>query len=151
MVKVKTESRKAIAIFFILIMLGSTLAFAILNAFSPQQKSFGIPNERILNYRLTDRQREILIPNGFTLIEYSYPSNCFECLEVKKSLEDATQNSDNQIFLQELTISENETSVLTITNILNQTIIENPTLDNAIKAVCGLLINTPLWCVTTQI
>jgi hypothetical protein len=92
-----------------------------------------------------------LIPNGYTLVEYSYPSNCFECLEVKTSLEDATQNSEDQLFVQELVTNGNEMPVLTITNLMNQTIIEDPTPDNATKAICNLLIKTPFWCVTTQI
>ena len=148
--KTKKETRKAVALFFIIIMLGSTFTYALFSIFSPTQSNLNIPNERILNYKLSDQQRQVLISKGYTLVEYYYPSNCFECLEVKQVLEDVTKNSEEQVFLQELEENTNNT-ILTITNILNQTTIENPTPKEAMTTLCNFLINTPLWCITSQI
>lgn len=153
MPKTKNVSWKnrTIALIFIFLMVGSTVAYAILSIFGTKnQQTFFIPDQKILNYELSQEQINFLISRYITIIKYDYPSNCVNCLEVKKILEDITQNSDNQIFLQEI-----ETNItkpkLYVYNILNETTIDDPTPSIAATSVCKILISSPMWCVINQI
>lgn len=142
---------RAVALVFIFILLGSTVAYAVLSIFGPRnQQTFFIPEERILNYELSQEQIDFLVSRYITIIKYNYPPNCFNCLEVKKALEDITQNSDNQIFLQEIE-TDMVRSKLYIYNALNETTIEEPTPDIAISTICKMLISSPTWCVINQV
>lgn len=142
---------RVMALIFIFILLGSTVAYAVLSIFGPRnQQTFSIPKERILNYELSQEQIDFLVSRYITIIKYDYPSNCLNCLEVKKTLEDITQNSDNQIFLQEI-----ETDMikpkLYVYSILNETTIENPTPDMALSSICRALVAPTTWCVINQV
>jgi len=149
----KTEKdswkNQAIAIFFVFLMLGSTVTYAVISIFKPAQTSF-IPPDRILNYKLTEEQINFLVQNYQTIIEYDYPANCIDCLEVKNILEELTQNSENQIFLQEIIVNESKAN-LYVVNILNETSIEEPTPSIAASTVCNALISAPTWCVLNQV
>jgi hypothetical protein len=131
-------------------MFGSTFTFAILNIFSPQQQQqLTIPQERILTNKLTKQQVQLLLQNGYTLVEYSYPENCFECVEIKTVLEEATNNVDGQLYLQEI-ISNNVSAAptLVILNAYTETAktIEYPTVKNVTTEVCDALSNPTVWC-----
>jgi hypothetical protein len=72
-----------------------------------------------------------------------------ECINVRNKLEYVTQNSEGQIFLQELTGEVSNRVVITSLN--GQKILDNPTNEEIENAVCDLLLRRPLWCVTSQI
>jgi hypothetical protein len=144
-----TKKAKTVALFFILLMFGSTFAYAILNALTNRDSRIQIPQERILNYELNEQQKRYLRRKGFTLIEHYSSPGCMECINVRNKLEYVTQNSEGQIFLQELTGEVSNRVVITSLN--GQKILDNPTNEEIENAVCDLLLRRPLWCVTSQI
>lgn len=146
----ESKKMKTISLFFILLMFGSTFAYALLNVFGDRGEEIQIPQERILTYELNEQQRRYLRARGFTLIEYSYPTGCLDCISVKSNLERITQNSEDQIFLQELIVSDSS-SKLTITSLNGQKTLNNPTDEEIENTICDLLLRRPLWCVTSKI
>lgn len=146
----KDKQMKTIALVFILLMFGSTFTYALLNAFGEKNTEVQIPQEKILNYELSEQQKQYLLSKGYTLIEYSYPTGCLDCINVKKDLEKITQISDDQIYLQELTNS-GEVSKLTIVSLNGGKTTNNPTITETETSVCDLLIKKSLWCVSNKI
>jgi hypothetical protein len=144
-----TKKVKMAALFFVLLMFGSTFAYAILNALTGQGSRIQIPRERILNYELNEQQKRYLRSRGFTLIEHYSSPGCMECISVRNKLEYITQNSEDQVYLQELTGEISNKVVITSLN--GQKILNNPTNEEIENAVCDLLLRRPLWCVTSQI
>ncbi len=149
MSKLKLDTKRIAAIVIGVIMLGSTFAFALLSVFNPtNQQQSEIPEERILNYKLTNEQARTILQNGLTLVEYSYSENCIECLEVKNVLEDATNNAEKQIFLQEIISNNVSANSVTILNAYTQTakILKDPKVDNVTLEVCQALTSPTVWC-----
>jgi len=149
MVKKDASVKQRIAaIVFILILVGSTIAYGLISLLGPKN-DYSIPKEKIINYKLSQTQVALLVQNYFTVVEYNYTIGCVECIQVKNYLEDLTQNSDGQIYLQEIIV--NDSPRLYLINVLNETVIENPTPDQAIDVVCNNLISTPVWCAMNRI
>jgi hypothetical protein len=144
-----TNKMKIMAIFFIVLMFGSTFAYGIMNLLGQENNQTQIPQDKILNYRLTDEQRNYLMQKGYTLIEYDYSSGCVECIDVKSNLERITQNSDGQIYLQEI-ISEGANRI-SIVSLNGQKTINKPTLNQTQEDVCNLLLQRPIFCISGQI
>ncbi|MEM5801704.1 MAG: hypothetical protein QW474_01650 [Candidatus Aenigmatarchaeota archaeon] len=143
-----STKQRVLAIVFILILVGSSVAYGIIALFRPKN-DFSIPKERILNYKLNKIQVDLLVNNYFTVIEYNYTSSCIECIQIKNYLEDLTQNSDGQIYLQEILV--NDKNSIHIINLLNETLIEEPNISQTINAVCDNLLSTPLWCAINRV
>ena len=144
------KKMKSMALFFIIIMFGSSFAYAILNRIGGGGESINIPKERILNYELNERQKSYLKSRGYTLVVYSSPPGCLECGSVKSSLEWMTQNSEGQIFLQEI-VSNTNSSTLTVTSLKGERILENPSKEEIGSVICDLMFKREVWCVTSQI
>lgn len=150
--KLKLNSKQIISALFILIMVGSTVSYAILSIFgSSSNNQTQIPNQQILSYRLTPEQQRYLLQRYYTLVDYSYPSSCIDCGVQKSELERLTQNSDNQIFLQEVVSDEVTSPLVIITSLKGQKTISNYTSEEVQTTLCDLLISRPLWCVSGQI
>lgn len=149
--KLKIKPQALIALAFVFLMAGSTFAFALLNAFKNPEEDIQIPNQRIIDFKLNEQQRSFLLQRGYTLIEYQYYNGCLECGSIKSNLEGWTQNSDNQIFLQELVSDQDSIHSVTITSLRGQKSINNPTNEDIQTNICNLIINRPLWCVTSRI
>lgn len=140
---------KIMALFFVILMFGSTFAYALMNMFGNESEEISIPQEKILNYELNDAQRKYLLTRGYTLIEYYFPDGCLDCISTKNNLEQLTQRSEGQIYLQEVTKGETTGIVLTSRN--GQKILTEPTGEEIETTVCSLLLQKPLWCVTSKI
>lgn len=148
--KIRMNSRKMISLGFIILLFGSTVAFAFLNAFrNPTGMAVQVPQEKILNYELSEEQRRYLLSRYFTLVEFYYPMNCLDCGDERMELEGMAQNSEGQIFLQELVSDGNMT--LVITSRKGQKRLEDPSLEEMSSMICELLLSKPLWCVTSEI
>jgi hypothetical protein len=149
--EIKISTKMLISLIFIFLMIGSTFAFALLNAFRSPEEEIKIPNQRIIDYELDDRQRTSLLKRYYTLMEYRYFTGCLECGSVKSKLESVTQNSENQIFLQEIVSENNVTSSLTITSLKGGKTLINPSGEDIENLICDFLVNQPLWCITSKI
>ncbi len=130
-------------------MFGSTFAYGLMSLFNQPTDQIQIPQDKILTYELTEQQKTYLLRRYFTLIEYRYSSGCMDCISMKNELERITLNSDGQIYLQEI-LSEGSDGV-TITSLNGAKTITNPTINETQEAVCNLLLQRPVWCVTTRL
>jgi len=145
-----SKKNKTIAFLFIILMFGSTFTYAMLNYFGKTEEKLEIPEQKILNYELNEQQKKTLLPRGYTLILYSYTTGCLECIDVKKDLESITQNSDGQIFLQEV-IKNEGVPTITISSLNGGKTINSPTNSEVENAICNIIVQRPLWCVSQQI
>jgi hypothetical protein len=145
-----SKKNKTIAFVFILLMFGSTFTYALLSAFGEKEEKLQVPQEKILNYELSEQQKKYLLPRGYTLILYSYTTGCLDCINVKNDLERITQNSDGQIFLQEV-IKNEGFPVVSITSLNGGKTMNNPTSNELENAICDVLIQRPIWCVSTKV
>ena len=130
-------------------MFGSTFAYGIMSLFSQPTNQLQMPQDKVLNYELNEQQRTYLLRGYYTLVEYRYPSGCLECIDMKKELERITVNSDGQIYLQEILSSGTEK--ITITSLNGAKTITKPTVNQTQEAVCDILLQRPIWCVTSQL
>lgn len=143
--KLKISKQSILALFFIFLMVGSSIAYGILQAFRPlKTKKVELPKSNIIDYELTPEQKNYLLADGKTIIEYSYNLSCVECLNQKALLEGLTNQFSDQLFLQEIVASD---SSLTITSRYGQEDVENITQESIIDVLCELMINPPLGCI----
>lgn len=112
------------------------------------EEELKIPEEKILNYKLSEAQKSFLLRRGFTLIEYYYPANCFNCTKVKDRLEEITRTSEGQIFLQEL---NGENHKVIVTSFKGQKTLYDPDIETLETTICDLITKRPIWCVTSKI
>jgi hypothetical protein len=140
------DNIKIVAIFFILLMVGSSIGAMVVSILGPKDEGLQIPSERILKYRLTDQQKAELIKRGFTIVEYEYPETCFECEQQKSTLESWTAQSDNQIFLQEMSSPVSTTTVSVMSFRGSQTLTD-PTDDEVSALLCDMMAQKTFWCV----
>ncbi|MCX6821734.1 MAG: hypothetical protein NTW30_03050 [Candidatus Aenigmarchaeota archaeon] len=145
-----SKKNKTIAFIFVLLMFGSTFTYALINMFGEKKDEVKIPQEKILNYELNDQQKGYLLPKGYTLIVYSFTTGCLDCINVKKDLERITQNSDGQIYLQEIVKNEG-ISMVSIISLNGGKTINNPTNQELENTICDVLIQRPLWCVSAKV
>jgi len=142
-----TKKMKIIALFFIMLMFGSTFAYGIISLFNQPTDQFQTPQDKIITYELNEQQRTYLLQRYYTLVEYRYPSGCLECISMKNELERITFNSDGQIYLQEILSSGTEK--VTITSLKRAKTISKPTVNETQEAVCDIMLQRPMWCVTS--
>ena len=143
-----TKKMKIVALFFIVLMFGSTFAYGIMSLFNQPTEQLQIPGEKIINFELNKGQRSYLMRRGYTWVEYRYSSGCLECIDVRENLEKLTMTSDGQIYLQELLSDENK---ITVTSLNGQKSVTNPTIDQTEDEICNLLMQRSIWCVTSQL
>jgi hypothetical protein len=149
MVKMKDKKGKLIALFFVILMFGSSFTYLVSEFFGNKNPEVTIPQSRIINYELNNDQRTLLLKKGYTLIEYFYPDGCLDCAKVKNKLEKIVQDSESQIFLQE--ISKATENKVVVTSFNGQKTIEDPVETELETPVCEILLNKPLWCVTSKV
>ena len=130
-------------------MFGSTFAYGIMSLFNQPTDQLQIPQDKILNYELDEQQKTYLLRSYFTLVEYRYSSGCLGCIDMKNELERITFNSEGQIYLQEI-LSEGSDRI-TITSLNGEKTITKPAINETQEAVCNLLLQRPVWCVTSQL
>ena len=145
-----SKKQKMIAFFFIILMSGSAVTFALQYIFGEKEEPVQIPQEKILSYELSEKQKQYLLPKGYTLILYSYTTGCLECINTKKDLERMTQDSDGQIFLQEVVKNEG-VPMASIISLNGGKTINSPTSNELENVICDVLVQRPLWCVSAKI
>lgn len=145
-----------IGIFFIVIMLGSTIAYSVISAVRfPQttDKTNGIPTDtNVINYELTSQQQDILIQNGEVIAKYTYKINCLECTQQKSYLESFAGKHSDQVFLE--IISGNVTaqnSTLDVNSLRGSNTLTNVTQENILSVFCELMLSPPVDCALRKV
>ncbi len=150
----KFNANLVIAAFMGATMVISILGFAFLQGSSqPAETPEELPKDYIIDYALTQQQRQILVANyGKTLVEFIYdPQNCTSCGSLTPALESlATQFSD-QIILSKIKSSKSEFVDLPRLFITSQIGVwskkgENISASELEKGFCAVVLYPPLGC-----
>ena len=145
--------KKWIGIALIAIMFLSSIAFAIIQAFSlpqqpqQQQQTAELPADFILDYKLTQAQYDEALSRGFTVMTYRYDDNCSECFAERNLLEQIVMSKEfsGQIILEE--VKESSDVKLEMTSFAGAKSFNNIDQNEITKALCDLVVNPPLGCI----
>jgi hypothetical protein len=148
----KKETRnKFIALFFGIMMLGSTATYALMQAFNffgtPQQNQAAqLPSSYIVQEKLSDAVEQFIMSKQATVVQFYYSPNCLECVRQRNVLESYVNQNTGQIYLEEI-----QTSNPVVQNIIMKSLLDQKTLSNANEsdiqnAFCNVLIHPPAAC-----
>lgn len=152
--KRKINKSLVAGLFMIFLMVGSTLAYAILQSFAPSQsqeeEEIELPEQSIIDYSLTSEQYNYLLRAGITIVEFEYSLACEECRDTKTWLEAATNEFSNQMLLIELTVSDSDAlPIVRIESSYGRRVLSKPTTDEMMESFCDLLTEPPIRCATS--
>jgi len=141
------------AIIFIVLMMGSTIAYTFIQAYQlglgpgSSSSQVKLPDTNIIDYDLSIDQEQLALSQDITIMKYSYSPTCTQCLTLVNQLEGLATQLGNQVFLENLvTQTGNQTAVLTMTSSQNSKIYTNPTTNDIIDGMCSVLVKPPLDC-----
>lgn len=140
----------------IAIMFLSSIVAIFLQAyyFFPQQsqQQTQLPNANIINYDLSDNQKNMLKQQDKTLMIFQYPQNCSECAQQKSLLESFVTSSpfSDQLFLEELGNSQ-DNSTLYIDGVYWQNTLTSITQDTVTQSLCNAVFTQPTFCALQQV
>lgn len=142
-----------IGIFFIILMLGSTIAYSIMSAIrTPQNEGeTKLPETNIIDYELNAKQKELLLQKGIVLAKFTYNINCLECLQQKSYLESFARQYSNQIFLEEIINATVQNSTLTVNSLRGYDILTSVTQENILDVFCELMLQPPVDCALRKV
>ena len=149
--------KSAIAgIVIIALMLGSTLAYSVLQSVKSGATITGevtLPTTNIVDHEMTTEQETKLLGMGFTLLKLQYNLVCENCLSQLHYLESLTssQNYKSQIILEEISTKDVTSPKLEIISMYGQNSLNNATQDKIIESVCNLMIQPPLDCTLREV
>lgn len=143
-----------IGIFFIILMLGSTVAYSVISAIRVSQpgEETSLPETNVIDYELSASQEKLLLQNGKVIAKFAYGVSCWECPQQKSYLESFARQYPNQIFLEE--IAGNATvknSILTFNSIRGYETLTNITQENILDVFCELMVQPPVDCALRNI
>lgn len=148
---------KIVAIVFIIIFVGSTIAGALLSSFfyGTEKKETELPKTSIIDYELTQEQENLLKQNGKTIIKFRYSLACTECLKQKQFFESLVNVKEfaGQITLEE--IKDNaitDFSKVTVASYLGeQDLSMNFTQDEVVDTICDYIFQKPTFCLVKDV
>ena len=146
----KKETRnKFIAIFFGLMMLGSTATYALMQAFNffgtPKTQA-QLPSSYIVQERLSDAVEELIISQQRTVVQFYYSPNCLQCIRQRNVLESYVNQNVGQIYLEEIQTSNAPADNIIMKSLLNEKTLINANESNIQNAFCDVLIQPPAQC-----
>lgn len=145
-----------LAIVLLLIMLASTITgFALqslnLNRQDAEQRIVEIPTSNVIDYELTNEQKEFLMRQGKTILEYRYQLVCDNCATQRAYLQAATNELSDQIFLQEIVDDGVTRPTLEMSSFYGRQSFADPTTDQIFDGLCAIMANPPVRCVTKNV
>ena len=152
----KLNAMTIAAILFMVLMLGSTIAYSFIQAINyglgGGSSKTQLPSTNIIDYQLSIDQEQLLLTQGKTVMKYSYSSTCVECLTFANQLEGLANSMNGQVFVEKLLqTSANQTAALTLTSSQNSKIYSNPTTNDLIDGLCDVLISPPVDCAVRKL
>jgi len=156
----KLNAMTIAAILFMVLMLGSTIAYSFIQAINfglgGGSSKTELPKTNIIDYELSIDQEQLVLTQGKTVIKYSYSSTCVECISLANQLELLANQQNSQIsgqVLVELLLqtSANQTATMSLTSSQNSKIYPNPTMNDLVDGLCEVLINPPTDCIIRKI
>jgi len=145
----KTVRNRFIAIFFGILMLGSTATYAIIQAynfFGAPQNAIKLPATNIVQSRLTSDQEHLIMQNGGTVVQFYYSNDCLNCVKQRNSLENFASQNPQQVYLEEI-----QAQNVTAQNVIMTSYRDNKALTSASdsdiqNAFCDVLVQPPAVC-----
>ena len=152
----KMKWSSIISIVLLLLMLGSTVTGFVLQALSSGSKSAGgggveVPSGNIVNYELSGSQKEELIRRGMTVVDYRYQYVCDDCDMQRGFLASAIAEYPDQIFVQEVVDETLDKPVMEMSSLVRRVILTDPSADEIMGALCDVMVDPPVRCVTSGI
>lgn len=152
----KLNARKVAAILFMVLMVGTLGAYAVsqagqLGLLGSQNQKVTLPSTNILDSELTTDQQQLALSQGFTIIKYTYPATCAQCLTIENQLESVASQPSSAVFLERIISQSQNGSSLVFTGPQNSAVYTNPTTDNIIDGMCATFYNPPSSCILRSV
>ncbi|MBS3055225.1 MAG: hypothetical protein J4452_01905 [Candidatus Aenigmarchaeota archaeon] len=145
--KIKFSSKKFMSIFFLLIMVGSTVSFAVIQSVNffgtPTTNPNDIPKSNIVNYEVDPTVLDAIVKAGYTVIKFYYRPGCLECSAPKSLVENLALNNKNQVFLEEFENANGTVPHAVITSYKDSRVLNNATTDQINTVLCDLMASPP--------
>src|SRR3972149_3403273 len=91
------------AILFIVLMLGSTIAYSFIQAVNfglgGGSANVELPSSNLVDYGLSIEQEQLALSQDKTIIKYSYSTSCVECLSLAGQLEGLASQLGSQVII----------------------------------------------------
>lgn len=146
----KTTRNRLIAIFFGVLMLGSTATYAVIQAYNmfgnSKQQTATLPSTNIVQGKLGDSVEQLILSQSGTVVQFYYSTNCLDCLKQRSVLENYANQNSQQIYLEEI-----QSQNMTAQNIIMKSYRDSKFLTSASQsdidnAFCDVLIQPPASC-----
>jgi hypothetical protein len=149
----KLKGKRFISFLLLLLMLGSTITGFALQAFTTgnrpvTEEPVELPDTNMVDYALTAEQRDLLIRQGKTVMEYRYQIGCEDCRLERAYLSSFVNELSPQLFLQEIVDGSAAQSRLEMSSFYGRQVLTEPTADDMFEALCAVMADPPVRCVT---
>jgi hypothetical protein len=155
--KIRFDAKKYGSLILMFLMLGSTLAYSMLQAFrnwqQPQENTSvpELPASNVIDYAVTAEQRNYMLRIGRVVLEYRYQLTCTECADQRVYIEAVAREFPDQIFVQEIIDPGAAEPTLSITSYYGSKFLADPSNEETFDALCDLMTDPPIACATRNI
>lgn len=149
--KLKLDSKKWISLLLLIITIGSTAAYGVIESFawkSSTPATVQLPSSNIVMSALTTAQENEAVRQGKTVLEYRYPLVCSDCANQKAYLEFLVGEFPAQLLLEELTDTSLKNSTLNVVSYYGVRPITGPSQAQIFDALCDMMAQPPVTCAT---
>lgn len=156
----KIDKKKYASVILIFLTVGSTLAYGVLQAVNMGLNNQGgnsnsaqpsLPEGNIIDYELTNEQKNYMLRYGKTILEYKYPLACGNCSSQKAYLESTVGGLSDQLFLEEIVDNSQTRSTLDVSSYYSSRSLIDPSVNATIDALCGVMVIPPVRCATRNV
>lgn len=135
----KTEKKK-IGLMLLLILILSTLVYSVY--YFPIES---LPKERIAK-DLGREQQNLIIRNGFILVNFYYNDNCKNCKNLKMFLEELISKKEFEEVYLNLITSNFDHPIIIISSLRGTEKFEDSSEEEIKRKICELMISPPIEC-----
>jgi len=153
--KFRPDSKKYISILLLLLTIGSTAAYSVLQSFGwaggGAEEQVELPATNVIDYELTAAQKDYAARLGKTLLEYRYPLVCANCTWHKAYLEFLVSKYPDQLLLQEISDTSLGKPTLDAISYRRSLALTDPSQDEIFAALCDTMVQPPISCATKNV
>jgi len=153
--RLKLDSKKYISIVLLLLTLGSTAAYSLLQSLNwgggKAAAQVELPAKNVIDYELTAAQKDYAARKGRTLLEYRYPIVCANCTAQKGYLEFVVSKFPDQLLLQEVSDNSLPKPTLDVISYYGSRTLSDPSQDGMFSALCDMMVQPPVSCATRNV
>jgi len=146
----KTAKNRLIAIFFGILMLGSTATYAIIQAYNlfgtNAQSTPKLPSSNIVQSQLSNDVEQLIQANGGTVVQFFYSTSCLDCVKQRNVLESYANQNPQQIYLEEIQTQNAVAQNIIMKSYRDTKILTSASESDIQNAFCDVLLNPPAAC-----